>query len=79
MQIRVLGKVSEVRRSLLEYQTAVEQLDTRITREVKARAGLKRAEDAADERNLLQQAQDTLALNAHVAPPTARPSPIQRR
>ena len=79
LHIRVLGSVSKVNRELLEYKTAVEQLDTRITREVKSRAGLQRAAEAADERSLMQTAQDTLQHNAAVAPPRARPSRIYRR
>lgn len=58
---RVLGRISAAERDLLRYQTAVEQLDIRITREVKARAGLARAADVADERSVLEQAQATLA------------------
>jgi len=77
--IRVLGKVSTVERELLVYRTEVEQLDTRITREVKARAGLQRAADVADERDVLQQARDTLAEAAPVVPLTARPSRMLRR
>ena len=79
MHIRVLGSVSKVNRELLEYKTAVEQLDTRITREVKSRAGLQRAADAADERSLAQMAQDTLELNASVAAPRVRPKRTYRR
>lgn len=80
MHGRVLGRISAVERDHLRYQTAVEQLDVRITREVKARAGLARAEAAQEERSLVQQAQDHLAEPAgNVTPLTRRPSPITGR
>jgi len=80
MHARVLGRISAVEREHLRYQTAVEQLDIRITREVKARAGLARAEQAQDERSVLDQASAHLAdLPANVAPLLRRPSPVTGR
>jgi len=52
----------------------------RITREVKARAGLARAETAQDERSITDQAREHLAdTPANVTPIKTRPSPITRR
>jgi hypothetical protein len=80
MHGRVLGRISAVERDHLRYQTAVEQLDIRITREVKARAGLARAETAEQERSMEQQARDHLAEPAtNVTPLKRRPSPITGR
>ena len=80
MHGRVLGRISAVERDHLRYQTAVEQLDVRITREVKARAGLVRAEAAREERTLVDQARDHLTEPApNVIPLTRRPSPITGR
>lgn len=76
--VRVLGRMSAVERDLLRYQTAVEQLDIRITREVKARAGLTRAADAADERSVLEQATAILA-EADPSVTALRPKRTARR
>jgi len=77
MHGRVLGRIGAVERDHLRYQTAVEQLDVRITREVKARAGLARAEVAQEERSLVDQAQSHLQeAPANVTPLRKRPSPI---
>lgn len=61
MHGRVLGRILAVERDLMRYQTAVEQLDIRITREVKARAGLARAESVADDRSIREQSEAILA------------------
>ena len=76
--IRVLGKISAVERELLRYKTEVEQLDIRITREVKARAGLQRAADVADERTVLDQARATLAEDPPRVGAVGRPSRLRR-
>ncbi len=60
MNTRVLGRILAVERQLLRYQTEVEQLDTRITREVKARAGLVRAAEAEETRSIKDEAQARL-------------------
>jgi len=79
LHTRVLGSISAVDRQLLRYQTEVEQLDTRITREVKARAGLARAADAADERSIVEQSQSILAEQGPSVVALERPKRRARR
>jgi len=77
--IRVEGGISRLRMQLMELQTEVEQLDTRITREVKTRAGLSRAENAMEEKTLTEQAHAQLALPSNSVPISGRPKRQYRR
>lgn len=79
LHVRVLGRILAVERSLLLHTTEVEQLDTRITREVKARAGLARAADAEESRSVLEQAQAKLAEEHPSVVALARPKRVYRR
>lgn len=80
VSVRGLGGISALKSQLIVLETALEACTERITREVKARAGLAGAEKAKDERNILQQAQDELTIPDNVAPFQERPKrPIRRR
>ncbi len=76
---RVLGRISHVERSLLLLVTKIEQLDERLTREVKQRAANARAENVEDERTIAEQAREHLAREGAVVVPLARPTRIRRR
>lgn len=79
MAIRGLGGISALRIELKEAQAGLERIDERITREVKTRAGLARAEIAAEEKDVLQQSKAILAENPDVTPIRQRPSRLMRR
>jgi len=77
--VRGAGKISVLRGDLILLTTQVEALDTRITREVKTRAGLTRAEKAEEDRSVEQQAQDLLREVGPPLPFPERPKrPIRR-
>jgi len=78
-QVRVLGRVSEVERSLLLLVTKIEQLDERLTREVKQRAALAGAAEREDARSISEQAAAVLAREGNSAAPLGRPSRSIRR
>jgi len=71
---RVLGGISALKSDHIVLTTAVEALDTRITREVKTRAGLASAGKAEEIRSLNEQA---AAVLAEPIPLQTRPSPIR--
>jgi len=77
--IRVLGGITTVRQSLMVLQTAVEQLDLRLTREVKTRAALASVEKAAEEKSVGEEARAILNAEATVVPLSGRPKRIFRR
>ncbi len=77
--VRVLGGISEVRSAILVHTTALEQLDERITREVKQRAGAAGAAKVAEERTIAEQAQAILAEQGNSAAPVGRPSRLSAR
>ena len=77
--VRVLGRISTVERSLLLLVTKIEQLDERLTREVKTRAGLTRAENAQDERTVAEQAGAILAREGQQVLSLERPKRVRRR
>lgn len=79
MHVRVLGRVLAVERDHMRYQTAVEQLDIRITREVKARAGLARAESVEEDRSIREQSEAILAKQPAPVVPLVRPGLRSRR
>lgn len=76
---RVLGGISAVRMALMELSTQVEQVDERLTREVKQRAGQAGAAKLADERTILDQAQAHLVAVPPSAPAAGRPSRFSAR
>jgi len=76
---RVLGRISEVERSLLLLVTRIEQLDERLTREVKQRAALAGAAEREDQRSIAQQASEVLAKEGPSVVPLARPKRFIRR
>lgn len=77
--VRVLGRISHVERSLLTLVTQVEQLDERLTREVKQRAAHVRVENAEEERTIAQQAAAHLAHQGPQVVPLERPKRVRRR
>jgi len=77
--LRVLGRISAVERSLLVLVTQIEQLNERLTREVKQRAAQVRVDNAEEERSISQQAADHLALVPAPSAPAGRPSRLRRR
>jgi len=77
--VRVLGRISTVERSLLLLITKIEQLDERVTREVKTRAALTRAETVQEERSIAEQAGAILANEGAQVVPLARPTRVRRR
>lgn len=79
MHSRVLGRILAVERALLLHTTSVEQLDTRITREVKARAGLARAADVDEQRSIVDEAQARLTEAAPSVVSLERPKRQYRR
>ena len=62
VSLRGVGGISTLRSELMVLRTHLEQLDTRITREVKTRAGLASAEKAQEERTVLEQAEAELRI-----------------
>lgn len=77
--LRVLGTISEIRMGQMVHTTALEQLDERITREVKQRAAVAGAEKAREERSIAEQAQAILTQQGNSAAPAGRPSRLTRR
>ena len=77
--IRGLGGISAVRAELIVLTTAVERTDERITREVKTRAGDAGAAKQAEERSLLEQAQEEIAKPESRLFITGRPKRFVRR
>jgi len=75
---RGAGRLALVRSDLLVLVTQVEQLDTRITREVKTRAGLSRAEGALEDKSVVEQAQAILAKENPPLEFPARPKRSRR-
>jgi len=76
---RGAGRIAQVRSDLLVLVTQVEQLDTRITREVKTRAGLTRAESTLEDKSVIEQAQAILAKeNPPLAFPERPKRPLRR-
>lgn len=76
---RGAGKLSLLRSDLLVLVTQVEQLDVRITREVKTRAGLSRAENTQEDKSVVEQAQAILAKeNPPLAFPERPKRPLRR-
>jgi len=71
--IRVQGSISLARIAVMELNSKVEQLDIRITREVKTRAGQTRTEAALDDKSILEQAHLLLDGNGAPAQPPGRP------
>lgn len=76
--VRGAGGISLLRSDLLVLATQVEQLDTRITREVKTRSGLARAADAAEGKSIAEEAASILAAETNVQPFPARPKRNRR-
>jgi len=77
--VRGQGKITLLRGDLILLTTQVENLDTRITREVKTRAGLSRAEKAEEDRSVEEQAQALLREAGPPLPFPERPKrPIRR-
>ncbi len=58
--VRGAGRISLIRQEQDRLEAKLENIDTRITREVKTRAGLTRAERAEEDRSIGEQAQDLL-------------------
>ena len=79
MAVRGMGGITALRQRVIMLETTLEALDTRITREVKTRAGLAGAEKAAQERTINEEA--VTYLQQQQPPPgrPARPSPVIRR
>ena len=77
--VRGMGGISRLRQDVIVLQTTLEALDTRITREVKTRAGLAGAEVARQERSINEEAVTYLQQAVQPAARTARPSPALRR
>lgn len=80
VSVRGMGGITALRQRVILLETTLEALDTRITREVKTRAGLAGAEKVAEAKSLNEEASAYLALQT--APPAtrlARPSPMIRR
>ncbi len=75
---RGAGRLALVRSDLLVLVTQVEQLDTRITREVKTRAGLTRAESAVEDKSIAEQAHAILAKENPVLAFPDRPKRSRR-
>jgi len=76
--VRVTGGLSAVRMRLAELEHAHEILDSRITREVKARAGATGAQRVAEERSIAEEAQAILNEAGNSAGASARPSRLRR-
>jgi len=79
VSLRGVGGISTLRIALKETQAGLERVDERITREVKTRAGNTRAEIAAEEKDVAQQAAQILAQEPIVVPMRSRPSRLLRR
>jgi len=79
VSIRGMGGITALRQQLMVLQTHTEQMDVRLTREVKTRAGLASAEKRDDERSLLEQAQAELTKASDNVTPLARPKRSFRR
>lgn len=79
MSVRGLGGITALTQRVIVLETTLEALDTRITREVKTRAGLAGAAKAAEERTINEEA--ITYLQTQQPPPgrAARPSPAVRR
>ncbi len=75
---RGAGRVSLLRSDLIVLTTQFEALDTRITREVKTRAGLTRAAETVGEKDLNAEAASILAQQPTVTPFPARPKRPRR-
>ena len=73
------GRLAVLRSDLLVLVTQVEQLDTRITREVKTRAGLSRVESAAEEKTVVEEAEAILQGQNLTLPFPARPKRRTRK
>ena len=79
VSLRGVGDIAVLRSELLVLTTATERTDERITREIKARAGLAGAAKVEEERSIAEQAAAHLANPDVVALPTARPKrPLKR-
>lgn len=72
----VQGVMLALKKRLESVETAQENLDRRLTTEVKARAAVKGVEARTDARTLAQVASERLHEQAH-SPPKGRPSIIQ--
>lgn len=79
VSLRGMGGISALRIQQAETQAALERVDERITREVKTRAGLARAEQAEEERTIMQQSAEVLAKDNVLAMPQARPKRTYHR
>jgi len=77
--LRGLGGISALRIGHNELQAGLERIDERITREVKTRAGLARAELAIEEADIATQAQQVLAVQAPNVTQMPRPSRVRAR
>lgn len=75
---RGAGRIALLRSDLLVLVTQVEQLDLRITREVKTRAGLTRAEKAVEDKDVSEEARAILANETNVQPFPGRPKRTRR-
>jgi len=77
--VRGSGRIAVLRQELMVLSTALEQVEIRLTREVKTRAGLSRAENAAEERSVAEQATAILQDQPTVVPISGRPKRQFRR
>jgi len=77
--IRVLGRITTLRQAQMLIETTLEQLDVRLTREVKTRAALVGVEKAAEEKSIGDEARSILAAEATVVPLSGRPKRFMRR
>jgi len=80
VSLRGLGGISALKSQMIVLETALEACSERITREVKARAGLAGAAKAEEERTILEQAERELRSPENVEVFQPRPKrPVRRR